>query len=62
MLLGKPMEVDEGPDPLTNKKQITVTRPLLPELAELTPLLERIWESGRLTNGGRSRPCAFVAR
>lgn len=53
MLLGKPMEVDEGPDPLTNKKQITVTRPLLPELAELTPLLERIWESGRLTNGGQ---------
>lgn len=47
------MEVDEGPDPLTNKKQITVTRPLLPELAELTPLLERIWESGRLTNGGQ---------
>ncbi len=32
---------------------ITVTRPSLPDLEKLQPLLEEIWKSGRLTNGGR---------
>lgn len=32
---------------------ITVTRPSLPDLEKLLPLLEEIWKSGRLTNGGR---------
>ncbi|WP_339616436.1 DegT/DnrJ/EryC1/StrS family aminotransferase [uncultured Gilvimarinus sp.] len=35
-----------------SKKPIYVTEPDLPPLDELIPLLERIWESKRLTNGG----------
>jgi dTDP-4-amino-4,6-dideoxygalactose transaminase len=34
------------------KKNIPVTRPLLPPLAEFIPYLEEIWQSGILTNGG----------
>jgi len=37
-----------APSPAT----ITVTRPLLPPLAEFLPYLEAIWDSGTLTNGG----------
>ena len=33
-------------------KNIYVTRPLLPPLQEFVPYLERIWESGWLTNSG----------
>ncbi|MFT6031426.1 MAG: dTDP-4-amino-4,6-dideoxygalactose transaminase, partial [Oleiphilaceae bacterium] len=32
--------------------KITVTRPSLPPLEEFTPYLEKIWESGWLTNSG----------
>lgn len=32
--------------------KIYVTRPFLPPLEEFLPYLERIWQSGRLTNGG----------
>jgi len=32
--------------------KIFVTRPFLPPLEEFLPYLERIWQSGRLTNGG----------
>ncbi len=44
---------------MTNKsdkaryEDITVTRPVLPELGDLMPMLEAIWQSGRLTNGGQ---------
>ncbi len=31
---------------------IYVTRPVLPELTDLLPLLETIWENRVLTNGG----------
>ncbi|MCK7568873.1 DegT/DnrJ/EryC1/StrS family aminotransferase [Marinobacter xestospongiae] len=33
-------------------KPITVTRPSLPDLNDLQPLLEEIWKSGHITNGG----------
>jgi dTDP-4-amino-4,6-dideoxygalactose transaminase len=35
-----------------NKKKIFSTKPLLPPLVELIPYLERIWESGIITNCG----------
>ena len=34
------------------KNLLHVTRPMLPPLEKLTPYLERIWQSGILTNGG----------
>jgi dTDP-4-amino-4,6-dideoxygalactose transaminase len=34
------------------KDLLQVTRPILPSLEELTPYLERIWDTGVLTNGG----------
>lgn len=34
------------------KKNIFVTQPLLPELDELIPYLQEIWENKQLTNGG----------
>ncbi|WOJ92969.1 DegT/DnrJ/EryC1/StrS family aminotransferase [Congregibacter variabilis] len=34
------------------RKKINVTKPFLPPLDEFTPLLEQIWSSGILTNGG----------
>ncbi|KEF31678.1 Aminotransferase, DegT/DnrJ/EryC1/StrS family [Marinobacter nitratireducens] len=45
---------------------ITVTKPSLPELDDLQPLLRQIWDSGRLTNGGslhqelESRLCEYL--
>lgn len=38
--------------PDMSDKPIYVTKPHLPPLAEFTPYLEKIWESGWLTNGG----------
>lgn len=35
-----------------NKKQITVTSPLLPSLDEFIPYLQKIWESKWITNNG----------
>jgi dTDP-4-amino-4,6-dideoxygalactose transaminase len=35
-----------------NKKNIYVTQPTLPELADFIPYLEQIWDSKILTNGG----------
>jgi len=35
-----------------SRNSIFVTQPYLPELEEFIPYLERIWESGQLTNGG----------
>lgn len=35
-----------------NNQLIHVTKPYLPPLSEFTPLLENIWKSGVLTNGG----------
>ena len=37
---------------MTNKNQILVTSPLLPDLGEFTGSLKQIWESRWLTNGG----------
>lgn len=38
---------------MNDKKEITVTSPLLPELNDLQPMLKEIWESKWVTNGGR---------
>jgi dTDP-4-amino-4,6-dideoxygalactose transaminase len=37
---------------MSERKKIYVTRPELPPLAEFMPLLEKIWDSRILTNGG----------
>ena len=37
---------------MTSNKQLFVTQPFLPPLAEFTSYLEKIWESKVLTNGG----------
>ena len=37
----------------TNKKIITVTAPLLPNLNEFNTLLQEIWQSKWITNNGR---------
>lgn len=39
-------------DTMSAQRQIPVTRPFLPPLAEFVPYLERIWESRWVTNGG----------
>lgn len=43
---------DDTACPTRHPGPIHVTRPSLPPLAELVPLLEEIWESRSLTNGG----------
>lgn len=40
------------PPPEADRSLLTVTQPDLPPLAELIPLLETIWATRRLTNGG----------
>ena len=37
----------------SNKKQITVTSPLLPPLEEFIPYLHKIWDSKWITNMGQ---------
>lgn len=38
--------------PAPFEKPILITKPLLPELEELMPLMEKIWSSSQLTNNG----------
>lgn len=37
---------------MEEKKQITVTSPLLPPLEEFIPYLQKIWDSKWITNNG----------
>lgn len=48
----EPAPEDDHAGPRRNPGPVYVTRPSLPPLAELMPLLEEIWESRILTNGG----------
>lgn len=41
------------PPPTAFDQPVYVTRPLLPPLDEYTALLQQVWDSGWLTNGGR---------
>ena len=41
-----------APRPITPAQPITVTQPHLPPLEEFLPLLQQVWDSRQLTNGG----------